>query len=168
MDSTQDTDTLAEYSVFYPWIPWPMIYLPGRFPLCKRHSGQNEIFFWSWKTHGNTSLQPGIYATMLVCRLAINSNRGAGSRKDILAARPECRRGYCNRRITSYNVCYTKLLRLYVQLLDSNIRLFFHRLTMLYDKTIDQDDYWYSSNRITSYNVCYTKLLRQRLYRIIA
>ena len=50
-------------------------------------------------------------------------------------------------RITSYNVCYTKLLRVVVNFLSNAIRY-----------TPEQD-------RITSYNVCYTKLLR-RMQRI--
>ena len=50
-------------------------------------------------------------------------------------------------RITSYNVCYTKLLRSrgYHQCYPRNIC---YRLLVV---------------RITSYNVCYTKLLRLRL-----
>ena len=57
-------------------------------------------------------------------------------------------------RITSYNVCYTKLLRDHsaagghVDLLRRS-----HGLLIVVDHGGDYD-------RITSYNVCYTKLLR--------
>ena len=51
-------------------------------------------------------------------------------------------------RITSYNVCYTKLLR------DFYTRILGMKLLRQHE------------NRITSYNVCYTKLLRALLQRI--
>ena len=62
-------------------------------------------------------------------------------------------------RITSYNVCYTKLLRENFQFISENtINLF-----------LTQDDLknglgWVMdpNSRITSYNVCYTKLLRKQ------
>ena len=52
-------------------------------------------------------------------------------------------------RITSYNVCYTKLLR--------NLAIFSLSLLALIVMVLLQSDWL----RITSYNVCYTKLLRQ-------
>ena len=55
-------------------------------------------------------------------------------------------------RITSYNVCYTKLLRDKVadQISDA-----------LLDEFLSQDpESKVACDRITSYNVCYTKLLR--------
>ena len=67
--------------------------------------------------------------------------------------------GYIVPRITSYNVCYTKLLR---GGLDSCINLFqvgfqdshcpLYHLVLRHEEIIP--------SRITSYNVCYTKLLR--------
>ena len=58
-------------------------------------------------------------------------------------------------RITSYNVCYTKLLRLY----PSFFLLFFIKfLKSSMAKT----------PRITSYNVCYTKLLRRDPHSTVA
>ena len=65
-----------------------------------------------------------------------------------------------NARITSYNVCYTKLLRsnLYAPVRCST------KLSILPGTTVNRE---FSSSmpptvttRITSYNVCYTKLLR--------
>ena len=58
-------------------------------------------------------------------------------------------------RITSYNVCYTKLLRIY------DISLQFFKFGILFQINVN---YVYKSSvtRITSYNVCYTKLLRYR------
>ena len=46
-------------------------------------------------------------------------------------------------RITSYNVCYTKLLRSVLE--------------------INSGNYFSGKHRITSYNVCYTKLLRVKV-----
>ena len=71
-------------------------------------------------------------------------------------------------RITSYNVCYTKLLRIpaernmvgaipnwfSVRLQDNNILSF---MTDWGDSRL----IYTKDNRITSYNVCYTKLLRK-------
>ena len=52
-------------------------------------------------------------------------------------------------RITSYNVCYTKLLRCSIarHIVHLLMKAFFSAVTMI-------------RARITSYNVCYTKLLR--------
>ena len=70
-------------------------------------------------------------------------------------------------RITSYNVCYTKLLRLEYIIkneLDEYLDLY---STFVY-KLVTINEYGKSSNgldnesRITSYNVCYTKLLRSK------
>ena len=59
------------------------------------------------------------------------------------------------RRITSYNVCYTKLLR---------NGLFRHKdIQALRDFDEEDPTETEASNRITSYNVCYTKLLRNGL-----
>ena len=88
-------------------------------------------------------------------------------------------------RITSYNVCYTKLLRLgcsFVRLDNDTLgssqltRPVPNRLARtaslqpraewLLDTTMSEDDIWTGvhkhARRITSYNVCYTKLLRTR------
>ena len=67
-------------------------------------------------------------------------------------------------RITSYNVCYTKLLRLASNLLIMFFifkRLFFYfgKLGTLNAQVVHQT-FLVKGNRITSYNVCYTKLLR--------
>ena len=68
------------------------------------------------------------------------------------------------RRITSYNVCYTKLLRVgirFAALLDG--RQLGHAgqevLSLTVVPALTQE------RRITSYNVCYTKLLRHRIVR---
>ena len=57
-------------------------------------------------------------------------------------------------RITSYNVCYTKLLRDYCDLTDDEIELIAEH-EGIPDVAAAQ-----MACRITSYNVCYTKLLR--------
>ena len=69
-------------------------------------------------------------------------------RPEALGARDEKRAGAAKTdgRITSYNVCYTKLLRYRITQSTGNV---------LYHKSIYPD-----KARITSYNVCYTKLLR--------
>ena len=64
----------------------------------------------------------------------------AVNKVDKPAADPDRVMTELTRRITSYNVCYTKLLRMHMQ---------------GQPRTMQQ-------SRITSYNVCYTKLLRQR------
>ena len=55
-------------------------------------------------------------------------------------------------RLTSYNVCYTKLLRVHLAQLG-------HHVVQDLDVAAEQD---LLAHRITSYNVCYTKLLRFR------
>ena len=61
---------------------------------------------------------------------------------------------WSNNRITSYNVCYTKLLRFST---EGRIHVETH---FTIDKMISNLEDYLSYNRITSYNVCYTKLLR--------
>ena len=61
------------------------------------------------------------------------------------------------RRITSYNVCYTKLLR-EVRIRRMNQGIFTHIDGRGDTDTADGDAQ--GRYRITSYNVCYTKLLR--------
>ena len=67
-------------------------------------------------------------------------------------------------RITSYNVCYTKLLRIFTSYEQSNRGKAGKQLLHL--PIIGQCSILYnlSGIRITSYNVCYTKLLRVREY----
>ena len=60
-------------------------------------------------------------------------------------------------RITSYNVCYTKLLRTAIR--DNNPVIFFED-KMMYQLKGPVPEEEYTIPRITSYNVCYTKLLR--------
>ena len=91
-----------------------------------------------------------------------------------------CHRDYKFNRITSYTVCYTKLLRTAVKgvsyyasggagglLPDTSSGNEYHYLTATVTSdgvTVEQiREPWISSHsltRITSYNVCYTKLLR--------
>ena len=59
-------------------------------------------------------------------------------------------------RITSYNVCYTKLLRLVLVLQLSGCSMGWQAM----QKHRISDDQLLPAVRITSYNVCYTKLLR--------
>ena len=78
----------------------------------------------------------------------------------------------CPLRITSYNVCYTKLLRHFVEitLIDQRRAVHLQQLFQRRDqcighagKTRDIQEHAGSFEcplRITSYNVCYTKLLR--------
>ena len=56
-------------------------------------------------------------------------------------------------RITSYNVCYTKLLRIRHLKTKGNIE-------KRYIGSTDESLVNPNEHRITSYNVCYTKLLR--------
>ena len=85
-------------------------------------------------------------------------------------------------RITSYNVCYTKLLRqkeasnYILKVLESDDKfvvdsLMFWRNQNIsaFSVTVDRnrntwDNLKTSGHRITSYNVCYTKLLRANYY----
>ena len=55
--------------------------------------------------------------------------------------------GFASNRITSYNVCYTKLLRFVISSVDL-------------PQSFLVNPFRTRSVRITSYNVCYTKLLR--------
>ena len=69
-------------------------------------------------------------------------------------------------RITSYNVCYTKLLRDPEQYQGFAFGMGIERLAMLRYGVNDlrlffDNDLRFLAHRITSYNVCYTKLLRQ-------
>ena len=82
------------------------------------------------------------------------------------------------RRITSYNVCYTKLLRIYIAGDTENvpemksltgIDCAFLPMNLPYTMTPEMvadaaqaihPKILYPYHRITSYNVCYTKLLR--------
>ena len=74
------------------------------------------------------------------------------------------------RRITSYNVCYTKLLRVFNTL--TGFKYIGEKMNQ-FDETGEhtylfgyEESYGYlAGNRITSYNVCYTKLLRTRPLR---
>ena len=69
-------------------------------------------------------------------------------------------------RITSYNVCYTKLLRV-VFYIDPEMASD-PQLDDLKSVTLSYTFYRAESeelDRITSYNVCYTKLLRDELVR---
>ena len=61
------------------------------------------------------------------------------------------------RRITSYNVCYTKLLRK-LDRIEAGHVLFVMVLAAIVGNVV-------YGVRITSYNVCYTKLLRRRQHR---
>ena len=83
-------------------------------------------------------------------------------------------------RITSYNVCYTNLLRDPKEKvdLDDEVSLQYYRVQMIFEGSIcleqgdplandkytgkgkKEDEKSPLSDRITSYNVCYTKLLR--------
>ena len=70
-------------------------------------------------------------------------------------------------RITSYNVCYTKLLRItpsfpetgfgYIEAEGEQVKAFHEKPTIDTAKKYLADGHY----RITSYNVCYTKLLRK-------
>ena len=85
-------------------------------------------------------------------------------------------------RITSYNVCYTKLLRAESLLGDGTDRRqrsvgdpdppFFccFKIDIVVTGTLpgDQLQHFSGINRITSYNVCYTKLLRIAVSRMAA
>ena len=64
-------------------------------------------------------------------------------------------------RITSYNVCYTKLLRAKVQdrFAEALLLTLIEEGPKAFAKPQDYD-VWANIIRITSYNVCYTKLLR--------
>ena len=62
-------------------------------------------------------------------------------------------------RITSYNVCYTKLLRVSGHL-DLHARFEEQAAALLGTETALLFGSGFLTNRITSYNVCYTKLLR--------
>ena len=75
--------------------------------------------------------QQGVDAFLYGVEVALGPDVGAGHQQAVAG------------RITSYNVCYTKLLRAGA-LLQAAGGL--------------QQDCW--PHRITSYNVCYTKLLR--------
>ena len=70
-------------------------------------------------------------------------------------------------RITSYNVCYTKLLRTYSAKAIINKKgeqltdFIYYTLNEFKDGiAVASDDLTTFFIRITSYNVCYTKLLR--------
>ena len=72
------------------------------------------------------------------------------------------------RRITSYNVCYTKLLRI-VSLMPffvmstcvrSLMSCSASRSPVTSSASMPSDSHFLANVRITSYNVCYTKLLR--------
>ena len=65
----------------------------------------------------------------------------------------------CLHRITSYNVCYTKLLR---KLLGGQLAEDVSRLG-----AGNGADHFFPERRITSYNVCYTKLLRKKGQRAV-
>ena len=71
-------------------------------------------------------------------------------------------------RITSYNVCYTKLLRVVLKLLDSieqiysGLEIAKERPIKGYIQVFQMVGVIIGGIRITSYNVCYTKLLRLR------
>ena len=58
-------------------------------------------------------------------------------------------------RITSYNVCYTKLLRVLANSQESA-----YKISKSGYKSVTLEGEFFEANRITSYNVCYTKLLR--------
>ena len=69
-------------------------------------------------------------------------------------------------RITSYNVCYTKLLREIKEKFGDTIYEIVNGVTKINEIYYDTFEEKQSENyrkliiRITSYNVCYTKLLR--------
>jgi hypothetical protein len=46
-ESTEDTDTLVEYSVFFRGFRGQFFYLQGRFPLSKRHSSIDGFYLRS-------------------------------------------------------------------------------------------------------------------------
>ena len=65
-------------------------------------------------------------------------------------------------RITSYNVCYTKLLRCISSPIDNPRAMMLLSPTPPQSrKAADSAGASVSASRITSYNVCYTKLLRE-------
>ena len=83
--------------------------------------------------------------------------------------------GIQSSRITSYNVCYTKLLRMheeslrheeYMQASQQHHEKITKILEIVVDDKTDKNvkqELIELLNRITSYNVCYTKLLRDML-----
>ena len=63
-------------------------------------------------------------------------------------------------RITSYNVCYTKLLRPFMILVTPFIKHKHNLMVMVFHIVNTVRNLYKRQSRITSYNVCYTKLLR--------
>ena len=78
-------------------------------------------------------------------------------------------------RITSYNVCYTKLLRIILFRKDKKFADSIENYFLIwienkeFQKELEKEGFDISGNlsesRITSYNVCYTKLLRVIIFK---
>ena len=115
----------------------------------------------------NDSLKDIFLASFLRSFAAVGSNtmisRVLGFTRDLVLARMFGADAATDARITSYNVCYTKLLRTDV---DNAVIAVNAAITAYEGKIVEAIapealvGHWTFDDRITSYNVCYTKLLR--------